>query len=264
MANMNRAIVLIAIFILSIGTITAENNFSGPSFLSEQLPVQRISAEELNQLRNKEMILRVLESYKEIRLHPEFTNSKSIIDHYKKLRPNFLAEAIFVMPVKLGDEQMVLEKVKSFLQSVKGFEHISYYSKHNETRTPLFESISILELPIFTDGSEGIITNQKMRPFKPYTAVYQYDLTEGSFLYKTYNLTPIYFGWMKGVDEEKMSTTLLVQAYPGYLFFYGLGGAKAFNFFGLFGERLDVAFIGRIEAFFEWFHQEFVLEMPAE
>ena len=64
---------------------------------------------------------------------------------------------------------------------------------------------------------------------------------------------------MKGVDEEEMFTTLLVQTYPGYLFFYGLGGAKAFNCFGLFGNRRDTAFTGRIEAFFEWFHQEFVL-----
>jgi hypothetical protein len=35
-------------------------------------------------------------------------------------------------------------------------------------------------------------------------------------------------------------------------------GAKAFDFFGLFGDRLDVAFTGRIEAFFTWFHKEFV------
>lgn len=259
MAGMSKTIVFTALFILNIGTIAAENNFSGTKFIPEQIPVQGITAEELNQLRKKEIIIRVLESYKEIRLQPESTKAKAIIDHYKKLRPNFLAEAMFVMPVKPGDEQMVLRDVKSFLQSVKGFEEIPYYSKQNDTWYPLFEDINILELPVFPDGSEGIIAEQKMRPFKPYTAVYRYDLSGGTLMYETYNRTPIYYKWMKGVGDEKMYTTLLVQAYPGCLFFYGLGGTRAFNFFGLFGKRLDVAFIGRIEAFFEWFHQEFVL-----
>ena len=119
-------------------------------------------------------------------------------------------------------------------------------------------------LRILPSGIEEILAEQKMRPFKPYTAVYKYDLSYGTLLYETYNLTPLYYKWMKGVDREKMSTTLLVQAYPGYLFFYGLGGAKAFNFFGLFDNRLDTAFTGRVEAFFEWFHKEFVLDLVEE
>ncbi len=53
-----------------------------------------------------------------------------------------------------------------------------------------------------------------MLPFKSYTAVYRYYLSEDNFLYKNYNSTPLYYKWMKGVDKEKMSTTLLVQAYP--------------------------------------------------
>ncbi len=254
----------IILIILNIGVISAESTHFVMKVNSEQLPIETIIPEELHQLNDKKMVLSVLDSYREIRLQPESAVTKAIIERYTKLRPNFLAEAMFVLPIEGGQEQAVLTEVKRFLQSVQQFEGIPYYSKHNGTWNPMFENITIQELPVFPDGSEEIITKQKMRPFKPYTAVYWYNLSEDTLMYETYNRTPLYYKWMKGVDEEEMHTTLLVKAYPGYLFFYGLGGARAFDFFGLFGKRLDVAFTGRIEAFFEWFHQEFVLSRLVE
>ncbi len=117
--------------------------------IQEQIPVERIDSEELYQLLNREMIIRVLQSYKDIRLLPESIETKSIIDHYKKLRPNFLAEIMFVMPVSTGEEQAVLHDVKNFLQFVKTFEDIPYYSKHNNAWVPMFENITIKVLPVF-------------------------------------------------------------------------------------------------------------------
>lgn len=225
---------------------------------SSRWPVSNLRAEEREQLFGHQLLMTPLDSYKEIRLQPDSAEAREILDRYSDLRPNFLAEAFFVLPVEEGREQFVLREVRDFLQDVSEFEGIPYYSKHNGTWNPLFENMQIRELPVFDDGSEGIITSQKMRPFKPYTAVYCYDLSGDTLVYETYNRSPLYYKWMKGVDEEEMYTALLVKAYPGHLFFYGLGGAKAFDFFGLFGERLDVAFTGRIEAFFTWFHKEFV------
>lgn len=255
---------LTVFLILNAGTAFAETDSVIPNLNLEKLPIKTLSKVEMHQLTANGVIMNSMDSYRKIHLLPESSETKAIIDRYKKLRPNFLAEAMFIMPVEAGEEQAVLTNVKSFLQSVEEFGSIPYYSKQNNVWNPMFENIIILELPVFSDGSEGIITEQMMRPFNPYTSVYRYYLSEGVFMYETYNRTPLYYKWMKGVDEEEMSTTLLVQAYPGYLFFYGLGGARAFTFFGLFGNRLDVAFIGRIEAFFEWFHQEFVLSRLME
>ena len=259
-----KIIVSIQLFILIISSLPAESGLVLPRLIPENLLIGNISTVELDLLNARGLVMKNLESYKDIHLLPESTETKSIIDHYKKLRPNFLAEAMFIMPVLEGEEQAVLQDVKIFLQSVKEFEEIPYYSKQNNTWVPMFESIVIKGVPIFSDGSEGIITEQIMLPFKPYTSVYKYYLSEDSFLYKNYNRTPLYYKWMKGVEKEEMSTTLLVRAYPGYLFIYGLGGAKAFDFFGFFGKRLDVAFTGRVEAFFEWFYKEFVLSRMDE
>ena len=250
---------LTALLIMNAGTISAEPNHQVANVKLEDLPIENFPADKINQLNNNELLMNTLGSYREISLLPETAGSKGIIEHFSDLRPNFLAEAMFVLPVEEGKEQSTLIKVKNLLQSVGQFEGIPYYSRHNGTWNPLFENMTVYRPRILSSGIEEILAEQKMRPFKPYTAVYKYDLSYGTLLYETYNLTPLYYKWMKGVEKEGMYTSLLVKAYPGYLFFYGLGGARAFDFFGLFGKRLDVAFTGRIEAFFEWFHQEFVL-----
>ncbi len=260
----NKTIAIIAALILITGAVYAQSSIPGMNFLSNQIPLQGISTDELDQLHNKEMIISVLGSYKDIRLKSETDQAKAVLEVFKKLRPNFLAEAFFVLPVEAGMEQAALIEVRHFLQSVKQFETIPYYSKHNETWTTMFEDINVQEDQALPDGSERITTIQKMRPFDSYTAVYLYTLSKGTLVYNTFNRTPLYYNWMKGVKKEGMNTTLLVQSHPGYLYFYGLGGARAFDFFGLFGKRLDVAFTGRIEAFFEWFHSNFVLSRLGE
>jgi len=259
-----KTIAVVVLLILNVASLAANSNYSSMKFLSDQIPVKGLNSEELDQLRNNKMVVRSLNSYKDIRLKSGSDETGAILKQFREIHPNFLAEALFVMPVKSGKEQATLMEVKQFLQSVKQFEDIPYYSKQNGTWNPMFEDINILEKLDSPDGSEKITTVQKMRPFNPYTAVYLYTLSDGILEYDTFNTTPLYYKWMKGVKEEKMHTTLLVQAHPGYLFFYGLGGARAFDFFGLFGKRLDVAFIGRIKAFFEWFHKEFVLGIVTE
>lgn len=255
----NYKILLAVLLILDAGLVFAVSGHLLQDLDYKLLPIKTITKEEIHLLNSNRAVINSLDSYQDIRLQPESSEAKSILDHFKKLRPNFLAEAIFVLPVKVGEEQAVFRDVKRFLQAVKTFGNIPYYSRQNGTWNPMFENIIIQESSVFTDGSEKIITEQMMRPFKTNTSVYRYYLAKNSFLYENFNSTPLYYKWMKAVDKEEMYTTLFVQAYPGYLFFYGLGGARAFDFFGLFGARLDVAFIGRIEAFFEWFHQGFVL-----
>ncbi len=255
---MIRVIFLGILLVLNMETITAEPNHHVTKIKLEELPIENLPADEINQLNNTELVMNTLDSYREISLQPETAEFKDILKHFSDLRPDFLVEAMFVLPVEEGKEKSTLIRVKTFLQSVEQFESIPYYSKHNNTLNPLFEDMTVHEPIILPGGIEEIMAEQKMRPFKPYTAVYRYDLSSGTLLYETCNLTPLYYKWMKGVEKEDMYTSLLVKAYPGYLFFYGLGGARAFDFFGLFGKRLDIAFTGRAEAFFKWFHQEFV------
>ncbi|MCF7914747.1 MAG: hypothetical protein K9L66_06260 [Spirochaetaceae bacterium] len=265
--------VLLCLFLFAV-PLAAEPALAAADIDPAELPVRDLSSAEQQQLSDAQMLMHVLDSHRQLRISDKAGTSETAAEirrTYERLDPNFLAEAMFVLPVPPGTEQEVLQQVKSFLQQVEQFEDIPYYSEHNGTWNPLFENIQIQELPMYKSSpsgeSEGIITTQKMRPFKPYTAVYRYDLSKGQLLYRTYNQSALHYKWMRAVRQEQMQTTLLVEAHEGYLFFYGLGGARAFDFFGLFGDRLDVAFTGRIEAFFDWFHQEFAqprLSAPKE
>ncbi len=232
---------------------------------AEDLPLSSISKAEERELDSGKPIIRVLDSYEQIRLEPSSSAreigkvQRRMKERFTRLKPNFLAEAVFILPVPAGDERKTLEEIKIFLQNVRRLEGIPYYSQQYDKYFPLFEDIEIQEQDFDRDGSVFILTEQVMKPFKPYEAAYTMEITDDYLLYRSYNETSLKYKRMRGVKPENMQTSLLVEVKPGYLFCYGLGGADAFTFFGLFGERLETSFIGRMEAFFGWFHEEFIL-----
>lgn len=181
------------------------------------------------------------------------------LSHFEEVKPNFLYEGMFLLPVVPGEEQAVLAEVEEFLLDFDRFEEIPYFSKYNGNTTRLFESFDFQSETSRPDGSKLVVAEQLIKPFEAYTGVSEYRLEEDLFTYVTWNRTPLYYKWMKGVGQEKMYIAMMAKAYPGRIFFYGLIGAKAFDFFGLFHGRLDLAFSGRAEAVFNWFHKEFVL-----
>ncbi len=255
---------------------------TGGILAADDLPVSGITPEEREILFRQEVVIRGLDSHHGIRLEDSgnsgSANSKQensgknagkgsndgsgefdlFTSRFEEVNPNFLYEAMFLLPVEPGTEQESLVEVKDFLMDIRQFEEIPYYSKRNENTTDLFEYIRIESGPKYVDGAEIIVAEQQMAPFEPYTGVSEYRLDEGLLTFMAYNRTPIYLKWMKGVDDEKLYISVLVKATPGRLFFYGLIGAKAFDFFGLFHGRLDDAFSGRADAVFHWFHREFV------
>lgn len=250
---------------------STKHAFSSLDHITEkELSLESLSSQEMEDLTTGKAIIRSLDSHTQIRLDP--SNSapagKEVLENLKgrfvRLKPNFLAEAMFILPVQPGSERRVLEEVKLFLQEVQQFEEIPYYSEEYDKYFPLFDDIELQGQDFVRDGTAVIHTNQLMKPFKRYEALYRYELGEDYFLYTSYNETSIKYKMVRGVKPENMQTGLLVQAYEGYLFCYGLGGADAFTFFGLFGERLDTALTGRIESFFNWFHTEFIEPRLAE
>ena len=226
----------------------------GAQTAAAPLPVKNLTPAEKEQLARQKVVMRVLGSYRDIRFE-----ELQLMERFEQINPNYLYEAMFILPVEPGSEQKELQAAKDFLQEPDRLEKIPYYSRHNDNWTRLFADIEVEALPVYADGSEGLITLQQMIPFEPYTAAARYRLTGDMLVYTATNRTPLYYKWMKGVKAEQMNISMLVQASPGRLFFYGLVGAKAFDFFGLFHNRLDQAFAGRAEAIFEWFHKEFVV-----
>jgi hypothetical protein len=225
------------------------------------LPVKGLSSAERNTLAAGKPIIRQLASVKEASLDAKTAASREMLELFQDVNPNFIAEAIFVLPLEPGTEDAVLSEALSVLRDIPVFDTIPYYSKQNDDTKMLFVNTRVKKRPAYSPTRDGILADQEMLPFKPADMIYTYESfpKEKEWLFRSENVDPLYYRFMRAVKPGGMNTALLIEKHPGALVFYGLGGARAFNFFGIFGDRLDVAFIGRIEAFFGWFHTNFVI-----
>jgi hypothetical protein len=230
------------------------------------LPVEGLTGGDRALLEKGRPLIRELDSMDKALLSGEGAAVAALRKIFSDADPNFLAEALFVLPVKEGTEETVMEEAVNLLRGILAFDDIPYYSKQNGTWNKLFEETRILELPIYSPESSGVLVHQRMRPFEPGKMLYRFTAfpKEDSWLFSSENMDPMQYRFMKAVKPGNMNTALLIEKHPGALVFYGLGGARAFNFFGMFGDRLDVAFLGRIEAFFSWFYDNFVVPRMQE
>ncbi|MCX7655711.1 MAG: hypothetical protein N2Z76_04210 [Treponemataceae bacterium] len=177
---------------------------------------------------------------------------------FKNINPNFLAEAVYVLPVKPGLEKKLKDAIVNKLKEVYYLDSIPYYSKRNKTVQPLFQDTIIIDIntsPLQTT----ILAQQKMLPFETSQFTYHFVENKDYFLFYSENSKPLVYNNISTAGAGTMRTALIIETYPGYLVFYGMGGARAFTFFGLLNDRLEMAFIGRIEAFYQWF---FTQELP--
>lgn len=222
------------------------------------LPVEISDDLSIKLLRDGEFLVREHDSISDISVsssaHKNFVSS---FRRFADIDPNFLAEALFIYQVEKGTEHVFMEQIIKRLMDIKQFDTIPYYSKHNGTWNQLFEQTAILEKSTSNSNTTNILAHQMMRPFKPGTISYWYRYFPDirSWLFLSENVDPLRYKFVSAVKPGNMVTLLYITEHQGEISFYGLGGAKAFDFFGFMGERLNMAFLGRIHAFFNWFYE---------
>jgi len=221
-----------------------------------ELPFKNISAEELLQLQGGESVFRILDRYKDFSLQTEDAESEKIRKILKEVKPNFLAEILMVIPVDKDRDN--LDFIRTTLMDITLFDDIPYYSKRNKKWYPLYEDTEILSQTFSARGKNTILAYHKMKPFKPQETMYKYLIQGNTFSFESRNSSDIYYKNFKSVKKGKLVTLLWVKDEGDRLIVYGIGGASAFTFFGLFGERMDDSFIGRMKAFFSWFYDNYI------
>jgi hypothetical protein len=232
-----------------------------PSFLSaaELLPFRDLSADELSQLQSGEPLFRVLDSYKDICFETEDWESGQIKDLLKEVNPVFLAEIIMVIPVDPNQDN--LDFIRNSLLDVTSFDKIPYYSVDDERWYKLFYNSKILSKLNNSSEKIQIEAEHRMKPFTAHETLYKYSLIKNILFFQSRNTTPIYYKGIRAVKEGNMISILWIRDEGKQLIVYGIGGAKAFTFFGLFGKRMDAAFTGRINAFFSWFYDTVISKL---
>jgi len=124
-------------------------------------------------------------------------------------------------------------------------------SKYPTGRCGLFDKMEIQSrTPI--DGGESIRVLQHMEPFDDFTALYEYTMDKNTLIFSGTNLQPIVYSYrnLKAVAPGGMVWELYAFAHEGHLYVYGAGVVNAFDLFGLFRDRLEPSFMGRVAAFF--------------
>jgi hypothetical protein len=227
----------------------------------EDLPFKGITSDEFAQLERGEILFRILDSYEDISFRNSDTEGEHIIDLLAEVNPNFLAETLMVVPV--DEKKDNLGFIRDVLLDVTLFDDIPYFSKQKQKWYPLYQNTQVLSQTNEFPGRDSILTYHKMKPFEPQETKYIYSLQGNTFLFESRNNTNVYYKGIKAVKEGNMITFLWVQDEGDRLIVYGVGGASAFTFFGLFGSRLDDSFIGRVEAFFSWFYDIYIYDIMA-
>lgn len=237
--------ILALVFLIIIVPIWADDTAS--------LPLKGISEAEMDVLKSGGSVFTSLDSAEDLRLEPINELSSLLKEQMDEVDPNFLAEIIMYIPIDSSRNN--LEYVRETLMDVKKFDGIPYYSQEHEKYFPLFEDTEILSSRI--DGNTHTIRVQHgMMPFKPYEAEYSLIQNDRELLFTGKNSSRIKYNRFKAVDEGEYLNLLWIRDEGDRLFIYGAGGVNAFTFFGFFGNRMEVSFMGRVDAFFNWYYEE--------
>mgnify|MGYP001766250866 CR=1 FL=1 len=212
-----------------------------------------LKAEDSARLAKGEAVIREVRSYRDLALTAEGGSAEALRSKIKDLKPNYLSEVIALIPRREG----LIESLAAKLGDVKGYVGIRYWSKRQQTYYDLFDKVEIQSRKA-VPGGEEVEVLQHMEPFTEYGCRYSYRVSPsgrgaGSELYFSCENTGKIGYSYQGIDAVSPGNMAwMLYAFPAgdWIVFYGVGGVKAFDMFGVIRDRLKTSFLGRIEAFF--------------
>ncbi|HTX72358.1 MAG TPA: DUF6675 family protein [Rectinemataceae bacterium] len=203
-----------------------------------------LSAGEAASLGQGEVVIRSDANYRHLALVAGGSQAEDLRQKIRALSPNYLSEVMAVVPARPG----TLERLAASLANVKGFVGIPYWSKRWQKNFDLFDKMDITAAHGDAAG-QTIEVIQHMLPFDDFGASYAYTLGADSLLFRSSNTSVIMYGSHEAVQTGQLLWMLYAFRSGDSLVFYGVGGVKAWDFFGLFRGRLEASFSGRVESF---------------
>lgn len=220
------------------------------SLYGETMPFRQDLSEEVHErIQNSEIVIRNLNGIKDISLDSENIYAEKALSQIKELKPVYLAEVIYSIPVKPDSELM--ENLLQVLRDVNGWVGIPYYSERNDVWVDLYSSCELKEtqVDVKENGiSESICADLYMEPFGTISSSINIDWdTEGMFFCNT-NTDNVTYHDFKCIKPGKMKSVIVVFQHEGRWILYGIGGVNAPKFPGL-SSRIELSFMNRIKTF---------------
>ena len=183
-------------------------------------------------------------------LDPEIAGLKDVA----AIDPNYLVEAISVLP-KEGSED-ALRRLSASLANVEGYPRIRFFSKRWGHDFPLFES---LKIKARVDSADGVSLDALtvMDPLIPgFNATYSLGRSDGRLEFSSRNQSAVLYKSVQVIKTGQMIWRITAFVDGGSLVFFSVGAARVFDLFGSLRDRLEPAFNGRAQAFFQFMHGE--------
>ncbi|HNV35526.1 MAG TPA: hypothetical protein PLQ30_02285 [Rectinema sp.] len=252
---------LVKIFAIVLVLCSILPFFAAASELVPEIMFQKLTQEETAMLKNGEPIIRSIRSSSDMLLVPFDKDSQMLIERAKKLNGNYITEFILALPLtRKGQGTMILDRLLKVIANVKGYVSIPYYSVRQQTTYDLFDKMDIISQTKFSEG-ESIVVLQHMEPFDDFRAEYRYAKIGNNLSFSGENLDSIIYSYrnLSVVAPHKMRWELYAFEKDGCLYAYGYGAVRAFDLFGLFRDRLEPSFMGRVSAFFKYIAEKMSL-----
>jgi len=259
----SRETVLVAAAALLFGAALAAAAQAAPSGQPLQAVFRDLNAAELAVLEGGRAVVRTVRNPKKLALVVPGAEADALRSRIASLKPNYATEVIATVGVKSEAEaSILLERLAAALSDVKGYVGIRYYSTRQKTDYDLFDKMEIMARTKAV-GGETIEVLQHMEPFDDFGARYEYRLIDSAgaaaaadkasaLSFFGSNLGPIVYSYQnfKAVTPGNMVWGLYAFRDGDRVVFYGIGGVKAFDMMGIFRDRLEASFMGRVTAFF--------------
>ena len=234
--------------------------------------IKTIPSELKQELLLNGVTLRYPKSWKDIVLLPPSTFTKEIQQIFHELRPNIIAEQLYLIRKTLSEEDILY--LYNTLRRIREMSFVNYYNARKDTVHELFfesrtvkDPQSLHSIPdILVDtipAEDSLWVLQDMPPFGNVLSQYHYFFDGQAFLVTSSNKDELFYRDNRLVRSEKMISIILCIPADGYVLVYGLGGIKAFTAFGLLNKRINSAFAGRITGLLDWYYNTHLLQVAA-
>lgn len=228
-----------------------------------QQALRGLDAAEIALLDSGRPVVRTVRDPKKLALAAPGAEADQLRSRIASLRPNYATEVVATAPAAdAAEASAILERLARALSDVDGYIGIRYYSTRQKTDYDLFDKMEVrARVPLL--GGETIYVLQHMEPFDDFECRYEYRLLDANgspaapgkaaaLAFSGLNLGSIIYSYrnFKAVTMGNMTWTLYAFRDGGRVVFYGIGGVKAFDMLGIFRDRLEASFMGRVTAFF--------------
>ena len=214
---------------------------------------KNISSEERQVLDSNKVLIRNVDSLKDLCLESSNEGVQKMLKTAKDLRPAYIAEIIQIRPYK-GNEN-IKDTLESSILDIPSYAGIPYYSERAEAWYDLYTSATIKSHT--KDGTaQHVMADLEMEPFGIINTQIDTVKTTDYFYYESVNLNKLrYYDKFTCVTPQKMKSLIAVYRDGDRWILYGLGVVNAPSIFFL-RERVETSFMNRIKTFCSYFFEK--------